>query len=196
MVPLAGIEPALLAELDFESSASTSSATGARHRREIRITDAGVSVNAVAARVFPRGTGFDAPERKLQDAKKPRSHERDRVQFPRLRWREPLPNGRSRLFPQDRRGRAGDEQRRRETTRRETGERHAARGQVIGEPRLENKRRANGDRDGVARLGHQAIVQPPAKLGPRSSRFAPGRGFIRTRARRARACERFRGSAR
>src|ERR1700760_3809448 len=30
MVPLAGIEPALLAELDFESSASTSSATGAR----------------------------------------------------------------------------------------------------------------------------------------------------------------------
>lgn len=29
MVPLAGIEPALLAELDFESSASTSSATGA-----------------------------------------------------------------------------------------------------------------------------------------------------------------------
>ncbi len=40
MVPLAGIEPALLAELDFESSASTSSATGAlsavavRPRRE------------------------------------------------------------------------------------------------------------------------------------------------------------------
>lgn len=30
MVPLAGIEPALLAELDFESSASTNSATGAR----------------------------------------------------------------------------------------------------------------------------------------------------------------------
>src|SRR6185312_4179667 len=29
VVPLAGIEPALLAELDFESSASTSSATGA-----------------------------------------------------------------------------------------------------------------------------------------------------------------------
>src|ERR1019366_3556298 len=33
LVPLAGIEPALLAELDFESSASTSSATGARARR-------------------------------------------------------------------------------------------------------------------------------------------------------------------
>jgi hypothetical protein len=31
MVPLAGIEPALLAELDFESSASTNSATGAYH---------------------------------------------------------------------------------------------------------------------------------------------------------------------
>ena len=30
MVPPAGIEPALLAELDFESSASTNSATGAR----------------------------------------------------------------------------------------------------------------------------------------------------------------------
>ena len=29
MVPLAGIEPALLAESDFESDASTSSATGA-----------------------------------------------------------------------------------------------------------------------------------------------------------------------
>jgi hypothetical protein len=34
MVPLAGIEPALLAELDFESSASTNSATGAFGRRE------------------------------------------------------------------------------------------------------------------------------------------------------------------
>jgi hypothetical protein len=33
MVPLAGIEPALLAELDFESSASTNSATGAFGRR-------------------------------------------------------------------------------------------------------------------------------------------------------------------
>jgi hypothetical protein len=32
MVPLAGIEPALLAELDFESSASTNSATGALFR--------------------------------------------------------------------------------------------------------------------------------------------------------------------
>jgi hypothetical protein len=32
LVPLAGIEPALLAELDFESSASTNSATGASGR--------------------------------------------------------------------------------------------------------------------------------------------------------------------
>jgi hypothetical protein len=39
MVPLAGIEPALLAELDFESSASTNSATGAFHnaRQEARV---------------------------------------------------------------------------------------------------------------------------------------------------------------
>src|SRR4051794_31674677 len=36
MVPLAGIEPALLAELDFESSASTSSATGAFGRQPER----------------------------------------------------------------------------------------------------------------------------------------------------------------
>jgi hypothetical protein len=33
MVPLAGIEPALLAESDFESDASTSSAIGARAKR-------------------------------------------------------------------------------------------------------------------------------------------------------------------
>ncbi len=50
VVPLAGIEPALLAELDFESSASTSSATGAlgrplegasRSRRTIAMDKAG-----------------------------------------------------------------------------------------------------------------------------------------------------------
>jgi hypothetical protein len=33
VVPLAGIEPALLAESDFESDASTSSAIGARDQR-------------------------------------------------------------------------------------------------------------------------------------------------------------------
>ena len=32
MVPHAGVEPALLAELDFESSASTNSANGARRK--------------------------------------------------------------------------------------------------------------------------------------------------------------------
>ena len=36
LVPLAGIEPALLAELDFESSASTNSATGASHDDRLR----------------------------------------------------------------------------------------------------------------------------------------------------------------
>jgi hypothetical protein len=36
LVPLAGIEPALLAELDFESSASTSSATGAHRAPVVR----------------------------------------------------------------------------------------------------------------------------------------------------------------
>ena len=42
LVPLAGIEPALLAELDFESSASTSSATGAFGRgAEARCGEAG-----------------------------------------------------------------------------------------------------------------------------------------------------------
>ena len=34
MVPLAGIEPALLAESDFESDASTSSAIGARDKAD------------------------------------------------------------------------------------------------------------------------------------------------------------------
>lgn len=42
LVPLAGIEPALLAELDFESSASTNSATGAyRAQPESRGREAG-----------------------------------------------------------------------------------------------------------------------------------------------------------
>jgi hypothetical protein len=39
MVPLAGVEPALLAELDFESSASTNSATGARAGKPARGAD-------------------------------------------------------------------------------------------------------------------------------------------------------------
>jgi hypothetical protein len=41
MVPLAGIEPALLAELDFESSASTNSATGAFGLAKWRSREAG-----------------------------------------------------------------------------------------------------------------------------------------------------------
>ena len=45
MVPLAGIEPALLAELDFESSASTSSATGAFGRgADARCGEAGRNI--------------------------------------------------------------------------------------------------------------------------------------------------------
>lgn len=57
-MPLAGIEPALLAELDFESSASTSSATGAlgrppkrasRSRRTIAMDKAG----STRAKVIP-----------------------------------------------------------------------------------------------------------------------------------------------
>jgi hypothetical protein len=40
VVPLAGIEPALLAELDFESSASTSSATEGGSARIVRQHDA------------------------------------------------------------------------------------------------------------------------------------------------------------
>src|SRR5213595_3073440 len=71
LVPLAGIEPALLAELDFESSASTSSATGAlgrsprltsRSRRTIagaqprstRATRVGYSKTPQCDRALPR----------------------------------------------------------------------------------------------------------------------------------------------
>ncbi len=43
MVPLAGIEPALLAELDFESSASTNSATGATQSGRYHAPSGGVN---------------------------------------------------------------------------------------------------------------------------------------------------------
>jgi hypothetical protein len=43
LVPLAGIEPALLAESDFESDASTSSAIGARDKTD------GTDIKRVAA---------------------------------------------------------------------------------------------------------------------------------------------------
>jgi hypothetical protein len=49
VVPLAGIEPALLAELDFESSASTNSATGALAGGR-DYSDRTRAVNASAAR--------------------------------------------------------------------------------------------------------------------------------------------------
>jgi hypothetical protein len=48
MVPLAGIEPALLAELDFESSASTNSATGALRRTVRQYTADMVPVKRIA----------------------------------------------------------------------------------------------------------------------------------------------------
>ena len=59
VVPLAGIEPALLAELDFESSASTSSATGALGRRfeppsRSRRNIAGSSLRSTRAYVMAR----------------------------------------------------------------------------------------------------------------------------------------------
>jgi hypothetical protein len=49
LVPLAGIEPALLAELDFESSASTNSATGAT--RSIVYSVSGGAVNPRKRRI-------------------------------------------------------------------------------------------------------------------------------------------------
>ena len=81
MVPLAGIEPALLAELDFESSASTSSATGAFEgdRRDepgpAKRADYSESRRAVNPRhnviapdldTFPPG-GYDASKDACQD---------------------------------------------------------------------------------------------------------------------------------
>ena len=58
LVPLAGIEPALLAELDFESSASTNSATGARLRGGRIIDKTRLrSTTAAARRVEKRNAG-------------------------------------------------------------------------------------------------------------------------------------------
>ena len=61
MVPLAGIEPALLAELDFESSASTNSAIGAQAGRPgwRDYTVAGLFVNWPISNIRLRlGFGF------------------------------------------------------------------------------------------------------------------------------------------
>jgi hypothetical protein len=65
LVPLAGIEPALLAELDFESSASTSSATGARRGLTAKAAVAKpAEYSGRACRVNPRvSDGLEAPLR-------------------------------------------------------------------------------------------------------------------------------------
>ena len=58
LVPLAGIEPALLAELDFESSASTNSATGAYRARPERLEVAKpAEYSGRGGRVNPRVSG-------------------------------------------------------------------------------------------------------------------------------------------
>ena len=57
LVPLAGIEPALLAELDFESSASTNSATGAFAGRPEAAVTKPAKYNGRSLRVNPRSAG-------------------------------------------------------------------------------------------------------------------------------------------
>src|SRR5271166_2213823 len=77
MVPLAGIEPALLAELDFESSASTSSATGAFASSDPKETQDGpvlakrADYNGQGERVNPRGCDFVRPRQALPQAIRP-----------------------------------------------------------------------------------------------------------------------------
>src|SRR5262245_15249089 len=76
LVPLAGIEPALLAELDFESSASTSSATGAfrppaqggRWPKPAEYSGRSVPVN-------PRGCDIAAPRQEKSRALPRHRHE-------------------------------------------------------------------------------------------------------------------------
>ena len=57
LVPLAGIEPALLAELDFESSASTNSATGAFAGRPEAAVTKPAKYNGRPLGVNPRSAG-------------------------------------------------------------------------------------------------------------------------------------------
>ena len=104
MVPLAGIEPALLAELDFESSASTNSATGAcraqrqgraRSRRNIagaprRSTRAG---GLAARQRIPVGTNALAVTARLVAARMQRAN----LLQPRHRRAETLQCDRARL---------------------------------------------------------------------------------------------------
>src|ERR1700674_2261521 len=67
MVPLAGIEPALLAELDFESSASTNSATGAfrslaeRGRTRSGRNIAGAPCRSTRASLFDLNPSYQCP---------------------------------------------------------------------------------------------------------------------------------------
>jgi hypothetical protein len=69
LVPLAGIEPALLAELDFESSASTNSATGALtvHGRDGAIYSAGYSSVNMNAATLPEQSGLQRPFEQMRD---------------------------------------------------------------------------------------------------------------------------------
>src|SRR5215831_8812326 len=83
LVPLAGIEPALLAELDFESSASTSSATGAFAWSGPKRSTAAAKradYSGQAERVNPRGCDFAPPRqpfgRGIRDHARPRLRER------------------------------------------------------------------------------------------------------------------------
>ena len=70
MVPLAGIEPALLAESDFESDASTSSAIGARQQAGERVGCTGAAsrrqyaMSGISGSARDIGAGIDAGEAK------------------------------------------------------------------------------------------------------------------------------------
>ena len=57
-MPLAGIEPALLAELDFESSASTNSATGANAISGKAEVAKPAEYSGRGPAVNPRGAGY------------------------------------------------------------------------------------------------------------------------------------------
>src|SRR5262245_65208582 len=76
LVPLAGIEPALLAELDFESSASTSSATGAFRPRAQGAGDAKpAEYSGRSVPVNPRGCDIAAPRQEKSRALPRHKHE-------------------------------------------------------------------------------------------------------------------------
>jgi membrane protein YqaA with SNARE-associated domain len=68
VVPLAGIEPALLAESDFESDASTNSAIGARDKADgadiERATAQGQSAPLVLSSLAPRGRNGESHRRR------------------------------------------------------------------------------------------------------------------------------------